>query len=234
MRNNCSGYEACYLKRREDYVMGYFEYGDDNAPIVLLQPVGEHDPDVTEREISVIREHTAENFRLIAFRIRDWNKELSPWKSPAVFGKDDFGDGAAETLEEIMNLCEDRTKTYYIGGYSLAGLFALWTAYQTDLFHGVAAASHSVWFPGFTEYMKEHDIRSRHVYLSLGDKEEKARNPVMATVGDRIRTAHELLVKRQVDCVLEWNEGNHFKDTDLRTARAFIWVINRMRLEERS
>ena len=91
--------------------MGYFEYGDDNAPIVLLQPVGEHDPDVTEREISVIREHTAENFRLIAFRIRDWNKELSPWKSPAVFGKDDFGDGAAETLEEIMNLSEDRTKT---------------------------------------------------------------------------------------------------------------------------
>ena len=214
--------------------MGYFEYGDDNAPIVLLQPVGEHDPDVTEREISVIREHTAENFRLIAFRIRDWNKELSPWKSSAVFGKDDFGDGAAKTLGEIMKLCDDTSKTYYIGGYSLAGLFALWAAYQTDLFQGVAAASPSVWFPGFTEYMKEHDIRSRHVYLSLGDKEEKARNPVMATVGDRIRTAHELLVKRQVDCVLEWNEGNHFRDTDLRTARAFIWVINRMRLEERS
>ena len=214
--------------------MGYFEYGDDNARIVLLQPMGEHDPDVAEREITLIREHTAEDFRLITFKIRDWNKELSPWKSPAVFGKDDFGDGAAKTLGEIMKLCDDTSKTYYIGGYSLAGLFALWTAYQTDLFHGVAAASPSVWFPGFTEYMKEHDIRSRHVYLSLGDKEEKARNPVMATVGDRIRTAHELLVKRQVDCVLEWNEGNHFRDTDLRTARAFIWVINRMRLEERS
>ena len=31
------------------------------------------------------------------------------------------------------------------------------------------------------EYMKEHDIRTESVYLSLGDREEKTRNPVMAT-----------------------------------------------------
>ncbi len=205
----------------------YYEYGDKNASIVMLQPVDEHDLGLIENEVAFIGEHTAESFKLIAFRISDWNRDLSPWRAPAVFGKDDFGDGAVQTLRELINLCDDGTKTYYVGGYSLAGLFALWAAYQTDLFHGVAAASPSMWFPGFAEYMNEHEIRSKHVYLSLGDKEEKAKNPVMATVGDRIRTAYDLFVKQQIDCVLEWNEGNHFKDTDLRTARAFAWVVNR-------
>ena len=50
-------------------------------------------------------------------------------------------------------------------------------AYQTDAFAGVAAASPSIWFPDFLKYMKEHDIRTESVYLSLGDREEKTRNP---------------------------------------------------------
>ena len=207
--------------------MKCFEYGNKNAPIVLLQPVDDHDLDTVENEIAIIRDNTAEDFRMAAFKVGDWNKDLSPWKAPAVFGRDDFGDGAAETLDEIMHFCGDRSKTYFIGGYSLAGLFVLWAACQTDLFQGAAAASPSMWFPGFTEYMKEHRIGSRHVYLSLGDKEEKARNPVMATVGSRIRTAYNLLREQEVDCVLEWNRGNHFKDADLRMAKAFSWVMKR-------
>ena len=168
--------------------MDVLEYGSRAARVVLLQPVDGHDLEFIENEIAVIRRNTAEDFRLIAFRVRDWNKDLSPWPAPAVFGREEFGDGAADTLDEMLKLCEDRTKTYYIGGYSLAGLFALWAAYQTDLFRGVAAASPSVWFPGFTDFMKEHAIRNRQVYLSLGDREEKTRNPVMATVGERIHT----------------------------------------------
>ncbi len=207
--------------------MECYEFGNKNAPTVLLQPVGESGPDGIENEIAFIRDRTAADFRLIAFRVGDWNRDLSPWKAPAVFGGDAFGDGAAETLGEIIKHCGDGTKTYFLGGYSLAGLFALWAAYQTDLFRGIAAASPSVWFPGFTAYMKEHELRSRHVYLSLGEKEEKARNPVLASVGDQIRTARDLLVERQTDCVLEWNEGNHFRDANLRTAKAFAWVMSR-------
>ena len=76
-----------------------------------------------------------------------------------------------------------------------------------------------------TEYMKDNVIRTDTVYLSLGDREEKARDPVLATVGDRIREAHALLLKQGVKCVLEWNEGNHFKDFDVRTAKAFSRVM---------
>lgn len=107
----------------------------------------------------------------------------------------------------------------------MAGLFSLWAAYQTDAFASVAAASPSIWFPGFLQYMKEHDIRTESVYLSLGDREEKTRNPVMATVGECIREGHELLLDRGVRTILEWNPGNHFKNAGIRMAKGFAWVM---------
>lgn len=205
--------------------MEVHEYGNQDAQIVLLQPVGGHDEELTVHEAEAIREGCVDRFRLITFKVDDWNRDLSPWEAPAVFGREGFGNGAEDTLREILKYCADRTKTYCLGGYSLAGLFALWAAYQTDLFQGVAAASPSVWFPGFTDYMRGHEIRTRHVYLSLGDREEKTRNPVMAAVGDRIREAHAMLLERGIACTLEWNEGNHFMNADIRTAKAFLWVM---------
>ena len=163
--------------------MRVYEYGDPKAEIVLIQPTGAHELAELESEVAEIGRLTGVSFWFLAYLVHDWNCALSPWKAPAVFGNEGFGEGAAATLTEILSLCRDNTKRYYIGGYSLAGLFALWAAYQTDVFAGIAAASPSVWFPGFIEYMKTHSIRSRRIYLSLGDREEKTRNPVMAEVG---------------------------------------------------
>lgn len=205
------------------------EYGDPGAGIVLIQPVDDHDLEGIENEVAFISLKCNRTFRLKAVRIRDWNSDLSPWEAPAVFGRTGFGSGAAATLHELLGLCGDKNRTYYLGGYSLAGLFSLWAAYQTDAFEGIAAASPSMWFPGFVEYMRENDIRTGNVYLSLGDREEKAKNPVMATVGDRMRKAYDLLQQRKVNCTLEWNPGNHFKDADIRTAKAFSWVMNNIR-----
>ena len=206
--------------------MKTYEFGSADSDIVLIQPVDDHDLEGIENEFREIISNCDMDVRLIAVRIDDWNNDLSPWEAPAVFGKENFGSGASETLGEVLKLCGDRSRTYYIGGYSLAGLFSLWAAYQTDVFKGAAAASPSIWFPGFAEYMKQNEIKTNTVYLSLGDREEKARNPIMATVGDRIREAHVLLKDQGVNCILEWNEGNHFKDADIRTAKAFAWVLN--------
>ena len=205
--------------------MTVHEFGNSDADIVLIQPVDEHDLSELENEVALIKKISGNDFRLIAVKVDNWNSDLSPWRSPAVFGKDDFGNGAAKMLEEILKFCGNKNKTYYIGGYSLAGLFSLWATYQTDIFKGVAAASPSMWFPGFTDFMKEREIRTGTVYLSLGDREEKTRNSVMATVGEKIREAHALLSGRGVNCALEWNEGNHFREADIRTAKAFSWVI---------
>ena len=202
-----------------------YTYGNPESKTVLIQMVDDHDLEGMESEVAKIRKLTDVDFVLLAIKVQNWNADLSPWLAPAVFGKEGFGNGAADTLAGILKICDEQNKTYIIGGYSLAGLFALWAAYQTDAFKGVAAASPSVWFPGFVEYMKENSIRADSVYLSLGDKEEKTRNPVMSTVGDRIRETYGLLKECGINTILEWNQGNHFKDADIRTARAFAWVL---------
>ena len=148
--------------------MRIYEYGEPNAKNVLLQPVGDHDLPAIENEIREIKRLTAQPFRLIAVKVESWNNDLSPWCAPAVFGHEDFGDGAAALLREILPLCEDADRRYIIGGYSMAGLFALWSAYRTDRFSGIAAASPSLWFPKFLEYMQAHDLHSAAVYLSAG------------------------------------------------------------------
>ena len=203
------------------------DFGNIYSKYVLVQPVDEYELSTIESEVRLIKELSGKDFMLKAFPVNDWNNDLSPWNAPPVFGKNSFGDGAAKTLDQILQHCGDRSKTYFIGGYSLAGLFSLWAAFQTDLFEGVAAASPSVWFPGFSDFVKANNINCGSVYLSLGDREEQTRNPVMATVGDRIRDIHETLSERGVECVLEMNEGNHFKDADLRTAKAFSWLLRK-------
>ena len=203
-----------------------YEFGSVKSENVLIQMVDEHDLEVIRDEERAIQEMAGENFMLTAIKVNRWNQDLSPWNAPAVFGNEDFGDGAEHTLAEIMELTKDRSKHYYIGGYSLAGLFALWAVYRTDIFFGAAAASPSIWFPGFLDYMKQHEIQTERVYLSLGDREEKVHNPVMATVGNCIQTAYNLLMDQGISCILEWNQGNHFKEPEIRTAKGFAWLLS--------
>lgn len=210
--------------------MTIYKYGPQNADIVLIQLVGDHDLAEVEDEVLEIRKRTSIEFQMIAVKVDSWNRDLSPWEAPAVFGDEDFGDGAEETLRQILALCSDTSKTYYLGGYSLAGLFALWASCQTDRFAGVAAVSPSVWFPGFVGYLKEYGVQSPVVYLSLGNKEEKTRNAMMATVGDCIREIYEWLKNRKITCTLEWNPGNHFREPGIRTAKAFAWVLQKRKM----
>ena len=208
--------------------MKIYNYGNPDASFVLIQPVDDHDISLLENEINEIKKLTGKDFYFTAFKLENWNKDLSPWSAPAVFGNEDFGEGANNTLNDILKLCVDMNKTYFLGGYSLAGLFALWASFQTDVFTGVAAAAPSVWFPGFIEYMKNHKTNAKSVYLSLGDREEKTKNAVMATVGKCIYEAKEILINQGSDVIFEWNSGNHFKDSDIRTAKAFANLLNRI------
>ena len=207
-----------------------FTFGNPEAATQLVQLVDDHDLSLIEQEVEFIRELSGgQDFGLKAVKVNDWNKDLSPWPAPAVFGNEDFGEGAAETLAFLLNNVVPAGKApgakTFLGGYSLAGLFALWAGFQTDRFDGIAAASPSIWLPGFVEYMRGNKMRPRAVYLSLGDREERTRNPVMSQVGNAIRQGCDVLQAAGVECVLEWNKGNHFKDADLRTAKAFAWLM---------
>ena len=208
-----------------------FLWGEPTAPIRLIQMTDETDLQGLQEEVELLKQGK-HDFCLYAVPVFHWNKDLSPWAAPPAFGKEPFGSGASDTLRFLLTGLIPAADTqssgvYVLGGYSLAGLFALWAGYETDRFAGIAAASPSVWFPGFISYLQEHMIRARAVYLSLGDREEKTRNPVMAQVGSAIREAESILKDAGKDCILEWNKGNHFKEPDLRTAKAFAWLMNR-------
>ena len=105
---------------------------------------------------------------------------------------------------------------------------SLWSAYQSNLFSAIAAASPSVWFPGWIDFARSNCPKTKHIYLSLGDREQKTRNQVMSKVDSCIRETEKILKEKDVDVFLEWNEGNHFKDTGLRCAKAFSWCLRRL------
>ena len=206
-------------------------YGSENPEYLLIQPVDERDLMNLDDQVKLIESMVQEPFVLVAFAVEDWNRELSPWKAPAVFGNEDFGDGAEETLSFIENNLLPFISERYgslpviLGGYSLAGLFALWTSFNSSSFCAVAGVSASVWFPGWVDYVSENECLASHVFLSLGDREEITRNRVMATVGTCMRSMDEILSGKGTDHVLQWNEGNHFRDVELRCAKAFAWCI---------
>ena len=132
--------------------------------------------------------------------------------------------------ESVLDTAATDGRRVSICGYSLAGLFALWAACQTERFSGVAAVSPSVWYPGWLDYLRAHPLRAQRVYLSLGDREEKTRNPVMATVGSALRETQALLTAAGIETQLDWNPGNHFVDSDKRTARGMAWLTGNDRI----
>ena len=213
--------KECYL-----YVQSEAEY-------LLIQPVDEHDLELLDKEVEMIRAFSDKPFSLAAFKVNEWNRELTPWSAPPVFGKDAFGEGARDTLsfitEQMLQVLQEKGIDKYhclLGGYSLAGLFSLWATYQTNKFEGIAAVSPSVWFPKWLDYAQVNNPQARSIYLSLGDKEEKAKNPVMAQVGNAIHWQEEMLRGQDVNTILEWNAGNHFVDSEKRMAKGFAWLMN--------
>ena len=191
----------------------------------------------------------AQPFLLAGVGVTDWNAQLSPWYAPAVRGTQAFAGHAQDTLyfleqslipslmSQFPALASDIIKkkkengsngTIGIGGYSLAGLFALWASCKSSSFQGTAAVSPSVWFPGWLPFLAEHPVQAGCVYLSLGRKEEKAGNPVMAQVGDALRETRAMLDQRsdpRVSNILEWNPGNHFFEPQRRMAKGLAWLL---------
>ncbi len=205
-------------------------YNQAMADYLLIQPIDEHDLELLDSEVETIKTLSGKSFSLVSFMINDWNQELTPWCAPPVFGKTPFGSGAADTLKfvvsQLLPVVQEETPHVILGGYSLAGLFALWASYQADKFEGIVAASPSVWFPKWMEYATENKPLAKTIYLSLGDKEEKTKNRVMAQVGNAIRKQHELLNAQIDNTIMEWNPGNHFVDSEKRTAKGFAWAMN--------
>ena len=165
---------------------------------------------------------------LLSFPAPDWDRDLTPWAAPGLSRKGpDFGGGAEAFLEGLLAAVTEAEaalpappETRLLMGYSLGGLFALWAGTRTDRFPLLASVSGSLWYDGWCAYLEANPCRGKRVYLSLGEREPKARNPRMARVGKSTERTEALLRASGAETILEWNPGGHFNAPEARMAKA--------------
>ena len=170
----------------------------------------------------------------------DWNDDLTPWPAEGVFKKaKPFGGHTAMFLDklthEIMPDAEKRLgieeAERTILGVSLSGLFAVWSAFNTNTFTNVISISGSLWYDGFVEWMKESTPSPsiRKVCMLLGEKEKHSKEKRMATVEERTFAAVEILKsKSQASVMFELVEGTHFSPILPRLERVFEMVYGKL------
>lgn len=165
----------------------------------------------------------------------DWNRALSPWPAAKAFrGEEDFAGEAALYLKDLTeNIVPAVEATLLnqptfraITGYSMAGLFAVYALYHTDLFTRAASVSGSLWYDNFVDFLKINQpvkIPDR-MYFSLGDRESAVRNQRLARVGSCTAEATQIIQELGAETIFEWNPGNHFTEVPERMSKGIRWI----------
>ena len=204
------------------------------APVIYLNTVIEEGPTIYD----ILKNSTAANFTLVTISGLDWNHDMALWDCPAIAKNiPPCTGGALEYLtflqDKVIPTVEKEIRIVPmwrgIAGYSLAGLFALYTLYQADVFSRAACISGSLWFPGFREYVFSQKTKGNpeHIYFSLGNKENRTRNPYLKTVEENTKVIEEYFRKSGVDTIFQLNPGNHYNHSPERTAAGIQWILER-------
>ena len=204
----------------------------ENAPLVILHTVrGEG-----EKVYQMVLEGAPVDFSLTAIGKLAWDDEMSPWEIPPIARGDTPCTGGAaaylgtltETiLPEILS-CVPSPSFMALAGYSLAGLFAVYAMYHTDVFERIASASGSFWYPNFQAYVLEHEMKRQPkcIYFSLGNKEAKTRNKILQSVEENTRWLEKHYRESGIRTVYEENQGNHFQNANERMAKGICWILH--------
>ncbi len=206
---------------------------NDDVPLIVLNTVmGEG-----EKVYNECLKLGAKDFVLCAIGNLNWDDDMSPWAAPAISQNDTPCSGKADEYLKILiekiiptvkNKFQYNPKHISIAGYSLAGLFAIYSLYKTDVFCSAASASGSFWYPGFTDFVKSNEmkIKPKSLYLSLGDTEKNSKITILQSVQDNTQKIYEYYKQQNINTVFELNKGNHFMQTTARMARGIVWVLN--------
>ena len=214
-----------------------FYHGTDNKklPVILLNCYGDEGNEIWKECINL----KTKEFILVVISNLNWNDDMTPWKCPPLYKGDSECKGYADNYlrmiedkiipkveEYIKNTLHKEIDYFGVAGYSLGGLFAVYSAYKTDIFKRVASASGSMWYPNFAEFVKENEISKNidKIYFSLGNKEKNSKNELLQTVEDKTKEIQGYLGKN-IDSIYEENQGNHFQDGALRMAKGIKWIL---------
>lgn len=178
------------------------------------------------------------NFTLVAISELSWNHDMAPWYVPPISKNDTPCTGGAdgylrlltkEIIPRAEELIQGRVLWRGLAGYSLAGLFAVYSLYQTQFFSRIASMSGSFWFPDFMEYVFSHELKKRPkcIYFSLGDLECQTKNPYLKTVQGTTEKIECFYAQRGIDTTFQLNPGNHYKNAVQRTVEGILWILSR-------
>jgi len=233
---------ACRL-----YLPPGYDEGTERYPVIYVN--GE--VPVNEIMTKLVNNKVQADFILLSIKPESWNDDFTPWEAPAFREGEAPPRGRADAyLSRLTGKIKPYMDAHYrtkpepeytvLLGYSLGGLAAVYAVYKTDVFGIAASLSGSLWFDGFCEFMEQEkplrkDIK---VYLSLGRKESRSKNPRMGKVAACTERAAEILRAQLegMDChdgssaetmdgavYFTWNEGGHFHDIEGRFAKAIAW-----------
>lgn len=206
--------------------------GEPDSPLIVFNNFSGDGSDVAEE----LGKLSSKPFNLLSISGLKWDDEMSPWFCPPVFKGDTPYAGEAdkyldiltrEIIPKALGLIHGKPAHLGIAGYSLAGLFAIYALYRTGIFDRAASMSGSMWFPEFKDFATSHPFAGKpeKIYLSLGDKESRTKNPYLSTVQENTEALADHYRSIGIDVTWELNPGNHFVDATQRCAKGILSIL---------
>lgn len=164
---------------------------------------------------------------VVGVPVSDWGSDLSPWPAPPMGDMAFSGNGRAflsrflhETMQKAEEALGGTPSRRFTAGYSLAGLFAVYTLLESGLFQGCACMSGSLWYPGWTDYLRQVPPPPPSVlfYCSSGKKEGQTRRAPFSELNRGIEATLAFFRSAKAECRMEWFPGGHFQDVPARLA----------------
>jgi len=219
--------KECYIYRSSNkskavFVHGYHPYNKNDDKLWNKLCENKYDNDCS----------------LISYKVDDWNNDFSPCYAENPLDNEPFYGNGNTTLSWLENSCIKYIEEYFDKdvkiipiGYSLSGLFALWSLYKTDRFSGAICCSGSLWFDNWIEFIKTNSLSTdRIVYLSLGGKESKSENRTISQIEIRTNETYSILKDNleKDNVILKINKGGHFADSSNRLFLGIQWMIDKI------
>ena len=168
----------------------------------------------------------------VSIKVEEWNRYLSPYKAENPFRKGEFFEGEGDVLlssikDELVPRVENNEDDIqrYLVGYSMGGLFSLYSSLVSDLWNGVGSVSGSLWFEDFDTFVSKNVPSTKKIYLSLGKKERESRNKFLRSVEDKTKAIYDTLKEEGIESTFVLNEGGHFQDEEKRLRDAVSWLL---------
>jgi hypothetical protein len=231
MQENC---QNKYQFQIEDKEITVYPCTVFDRPIIYLNTFGTEG----EQVYQILRESGDLNFTFVTVTGLLWEQDMTPWATAPISKNSTACTGGADNYlrlftEEIVQRVEEKIRGTIsfrgLAGYSLSGLFAVYSLYRTKIFSRVASISGSLWFPNFKEYVFSHEMKISPdcLYFSLGNKECKTRNPYLKMVREYTKAISDFYTQKGIDTIFCLNPGNHYSDTAKKTAAGIRWIANR-------